>query len=138
MKSLAEKLNLSPDQHEQLASLPAETIANLEALPPCVQELIGELWRASKEVRETNFRGTPDDRFKAWRDLRIVQWKKAILDGRNPHHFDEMLPQKDIESFKEQLREERINFKEWGEIDPTTGKRDVVEWLFLTPRPRRK
>lgn len=136
MKSLAEKLHLTPDQHEQLASLPAETIANLEALPPCVQELIGELWRASKEVRETNFRGTPDDRFKAWRDLRIVQWKKAILDGRNPHHFDEMLPQKDIESFKEQLREERINFKEWGDIDPTTGERDVVCWVFLTPRKK--
>ena len=138
MKSLAEKLHLTPDQHEQLASLPAETIANLEALPPVVQELIGELWRASKEVRETNFRGTPDDRFKAWRDLRIVQWKKAILDGRNPHHLDEMLPQKDIESFKEQLKEERIDFKEWGDIDPTTGERDVVGWVFLTPSPRRK
>lgn len=138
MKSLAEKLNLSPDQHEQLASLPAETIANLEALPPCVQELIGELWRATKEVRETNWRGTMDDRFNAMRDLRIVQWKKAILDGRNPHHFEEMLPQRDIDSFKEQLTADRINFKEWGDIDPTTGERGVVEHIFLTPRPRRK
>lgn len=138
MKSLAEKLNLSPDQHEQLASLPAETIANLEALPPCVQELIGELWRATKEVRETNWRGTMDDRFNAMRDLRIVQWKKAILDGRNPHHFEEMLPQRDIDSFKEQLTADRINFKEWGDIDPTTGERGVVGHIFLTPRPRRK
>jgi hypothetical protein len=138
MKLLHEKLNLTPDQHEQLASLPPETIANLEALPPVVQELIGELWRASKEVRETNWRGTPEDRFKAWRDLRIVQWKKAILDGRNPHHFDEMLPQRDIDSFKEQLKEERINFNEWGPIDPETGERGVVGWVFLTPGPRRK
>ena len=138
MKTLKEKLNLTPDQHEQFDSLPPETIANLEALHPCVQELIGELWRASKEVRETNWRGTPDDRFKAWRDLRIVQWKKAILDGRNPHHFDEMLPQRDIDSFKEQLSEERINFKEWGPIDALTGERGVVEHIFLTPGPRRK
>lgn len=138
MKTLAEKLHLAPDQHEQLASLPPETIAHLEGLHPVQQELIGELWRASKEVRETNFRGTPDDRFKAWRDLEIVQKKNAILNGRNPHHFDEFLKPEVIESFKEQLREDRINFKEWGDIDPETGKRDVVENIFLTPHPRRK
>ena len=138
MKPLAEKLNLSPDQHEQLASLPAETIAHLESLHSVEQELIGELWRASKEVRETNFRGTPDDRLKALRDLQVVQWKNAILNGRNPHHWDEMLPQSDIEAFKEHLRADRINFKEWGNIDPSTGERDVVGWVFLTPRPRKK
>ena len=138
MKTLKEKLNLTPDQHEQIDSLPAETIAHLESLHPCQQELIGELWRASKEVRETNFRGTPEDRFKAWADLRIVQLKNSILNGRNPHHWDEMLPQRDIDSFKQQLTEERINFKEWGDIDPETGKRDVIEHIFLTPRPRRK
>ena len=138
MKSLAEKLHLSPDQHEQLASLPAETIAHLESLHPCQQELIGELWRASKEVRETNFRGTPDDRIKALRDLQVVQWKNAILNGRNPHHWDEMLPESDIEAFKEHLRADRINFKCWGDIDPSTGERDVIGWVFLTPRPRKK
>lgn len=138
MNSLADKLNLTPDQHAQLASLPAETIAHLESLPSVEQELIGEIWRATKEVRETNWRGTPDDRFKAWKDLSIVQRKKAILDGRNPHHFDEMLSARDIESFKEQLKEERIDFKEWGNIDPTTGERDVIGWVFLTPGPRRK
>lgn len=103
MKPLHEKLNLAPNQMEQFANLEPFQIAHLSALHPCEQELIGELWRVSKEVRETNFRGTPDDRIKAMRDLRIVQWKKAILDGRNPHHFDEMLPQSTIESFKEQL-----------------------------------
>lgn len=138
MKTLAEKLNLAPDQLEQLASLPAETIAHLESLHPVEQELIGEIWRATKEVRETNWRGTPDDRFKAWKDLGIIQRKKAILDGRNPHHFNEMLPAKDIESFKQQLTDDRINFKEWGDIDPDTGKRDVIENIFWTPRPRRK
>ena len=122
----------------QFTSLEPFQIAHLESLPPCEQELIGEIWRASKEVRETNFRGTPEDRFKAWRDLEIVQKKKAILDGRNPHHFNEMLPQSDIDSFKEQLREERINFKEWGDIDPETGERSVIEWVFLTPRSRKK
>jgi hypothetical protein len=138
MKTLAEKLNLAPDQHEQLASLPPETIAHLESLHPVEQELIGEIWRATKEVRETNFRGTPDDRFKAWKDLGIVQRKAAILNGRDPHHFNEMLPTKDIEVFKQQLTEDRIDFKEWGDIDPETGKRDVVCWVFLTPGPRRK
>lgn len=138
MKSLADKLNLTPDQHAQLAGLPAETIAHLESLHPVQQELIGELWRASNEVRETNWRGTPEDRFKAWRDLEIIQKKNAILNGRNPHRFEEMLPAKDIESFKQQLTEDRINFKEWGDIDPATGERGVVEHIFLTPRPRRK
>jgi hypothetical protein len=138
MKPLHEKLNLAENQMGQFASLEPFQIAHLESLHPCQQELIGELWRASKEVRETNFRGTPEDRFKAWADLRIVQLKNAILNGRNPHHFDEMLPQETIESFKQQLKEERINFKEWGPIDPATGERGVVEWVFLTPRNRTK
>ena len=138
MKPLHEKLNLAENQMGQFANLEPFQIAHLESLPPCEQELIGEIWRASKEVRETNFRGTPEDRFKAWRDLEIVQKKMAILNGRNPHHFDEMLPQETIESFKQQLTEDRIDFKEWGPIDPATGERGVIGHIFLTPRPRKQ
>ena len=127
MKPLHEKLNLAENQMGQFASLEPFQIAHLESLPPCEQELIGELWRASKEVRETNFRGTPEDRFKAWRDLEIVQKKMAILNGRNPHHFDEMLPAKDIESFKEQLTEMRIDFDAW---EVRNGERVVVRHSF--------
>lgn len=115
MKTLKQKLNLTPDQSEQFDSLEQFQIDHLSALPECEQALIGELWRASKEVRETNFRGTPEDRFKAWRDLRIVQWKLAILNGINPHPPREKLPQEVIESFKTQLSEEGIEFQFWEE-----------------------
>ena len=60
------------------------------------------------------------------KDLRIVQWKKAILDGRNPHHFDEMLDKETIESFMKGLGEEHIDFKFWA-THPTTGKRILLE-----------
>ena len=131
MKPLHEKLNLAENQMGQFANLEPFQIAHLESLPPCEQELIGELWRASKEVRETNFRGTPEDRFKAWRDLEIVQKKMAILNGRNPHHFDEMLPAKDIESFKEQLTEMRIDFDAW---EVRNGERVVVRHSFCASK----
>jgi hypothetical protein len=130
--SLKEKLRLTPDQFEQFDSLEPFQIEHLTNLHPAEQELIGELWRASKEVKETNFRGTVEDRFKAWEDLRIVQWKLAILDGRNPNHFHEMLDEKTIESFKKQLGEEKISFKFWV-THPTTGKRFLLE---QTPDPR--
>lgn len=131
MKTLIEKLNLTPDQHEQFANLLPFQIAHLESIPECEQRLIGELWRASKEVRETNFRGSPQDRFKAWTDLRVVQWKLAILNGRNPHHFEEMLPESDIEAFKKGLTEERIDFDCWEVIH---GERVVVRFSFCPSR----
>ena len=137
MKTLKEKLNLTPDQFEQFDSLEQFQLDHLSALPECEQALIGELWRASKEVRETNFRGTPEDRFKAWRDLRMVQWRQAILNGRNPHPPHEQLDEATIESFKAQLSEEREAFQFW---EVRNGERCLITqtpWL-VKPRSQRK
>lgn len=131
MKTLKEKLNLTPDQFEQFDSLEQFQIDHLSALPECEQALIGELWRASKEVRETNFRGTLDDRFKALRDLRVVQWKKAILNGLNPHPPHQRLSEEDIESFKAQLSEEREGFQFW---EVRNGERCLVTQTPVPPR----
>ena len=141
MKSLAEKLNLTPDQHEQLASLPAETIAHLEALHPAIQALIGERWRAGKEVRETNFRGTLDDRFKAMADLEVVQMRIALLDGNNPHHPSEKIDEKTRESFRKRLMEETGWFDELTldrteDIDPETGFQFVCRTARCHPRKK--
>lgn len=137
MKTLKEKLNLTPDQFEQFDSLEQFQLDHLSALPECEQALIGELWRSSKEVRETNFRGTPEDRFKAWRDLRVVQWKQAVLNGRNPHPPHEQLDEATIESFKTQLSEEREAFQFW---EVRNGERCLITqtpWL-VKPRSQRK
>ena len=131
MKTLKEKLNLTPDQFEQFDSLEQFQLDHLSALPECEQALIGELWRASKEVRETNFRGTPEDRFKAWRDLRVVQWKQAVLNGRNPHPPHEQLDEATIESFKTQLSEEREAFQFW---EVRNGERCLVTQTPVPPR----
>ena len=125
--SLKEKLKLTPDQFEQFDSLEPFQIEHLTAMHPAEQELIGELWRASKEVRETNFRGTPEDRFKAWRDLRIVQWKMAILNGKNPHPPREQLDAESIEKFKKGLMEDEESFKFFAHDGV------ICEW---TPDPR--
>lgn len=131
MKTLKQKLNLTPDQSEQFDTLEQSQIDHLSALPECEQELIGELWRASKEVRETNFRGTPDDRFKALRDLRVVQWKLAILNGRNPHPPHEQLDEATIESFKSGLSEDGESFKFW---EVRNGERCLVLQSRVPPR----
>ena len=128
---LKEKLKLTPDQFEQFDSLEPFQIEHLTALHPAEQELIGELWRASKEVRETNFRGTLDDRIKASDDLRIVQWKLAILNGRNPHPPHEQLSDEVIESFKKGLREDGVSFNFWSK--PVNGERLLLGWM---PDPR--
>lgn len=125
--SLKEKLRLTPDQFEQFDSLEPFQIEHLTNLHPAEQELIGELWRASKEVRETNFRGTMDDRFKAMRDLRVVQWKLAILNGIDPHPPRERLDDETIMSFKKGLMEEGVSFKFFANDDR------ICEW---TPDPR--
>ena len=127
--TLKEKLRLTPDQFEQFDSLEAFQIEHLTAMHPAEQELIGEIWRASKEVRETNFRGTPDDRFKAWRDHRIVQWKMAILNGKNPNPpFDQLDPES-IKGFKKGLMEDGVSFKFFAKDNI------ICEW---TPDPRQK
>ena len=128
LETLKQKLNLTPDQFGQFDSLEQFQIDHLSALPECEQALIGELWRASKEVRETNFRGTVDDRFKALRDLRVVQWKKAILSGINPHPPHEKLSEETIESFKAGLAEDRVDFQFWEERD---GERCLVTQSFV-------
>jgi hypothetical protein len=125
--SLKEKLRLTPDQFEQFDSLEPFQIEFLSNLHPAEQELIGELWRASDEVRETNWRGTPDDRWKALRDLRIVQWKKAILDGLNPHPPRQKLDAESIEKFKQGLMEDGVSFKFFAHDG------GICEW---TPDPR--
>ena len=123
LETLKQKLNLTPDQFGQFDTLEQFQIDHLSAMPECEQALIGELWRASKEVRETNFRGTPEDRFTAWRDLRRVQWKMAILNGISPHPPHLPLMSVDIESFKAQLSEERVGFQFWEERN---GERCLV------------
>ena len=127
--TLKEKLRLTPDQFEQFDSLEPFQIEHLTAMHPAEQELIGEIWRASKEVRETNFRGTPDDRFKAWRDHRIVQWKMAILNGKNPHSPFEQLDAESIDGFKKGLMEDEVSFKFFAHDG------GICEW---TPDPRQK
>lgn len=87
MKTLPEKLNLSQDQMEQFNNLPPEVITHLTNLHPAIQELIGERWRATKEVRETNFRGTPEDRFKAWADHDLICDKMSVLTGMDEKVF---------------------------------------------------
>ncbi len=131
LETLKQKLNLTPDQFGQFDSLEQFQIDHLSALPECEQALIGELWRASKEVRETNFRGTVEDRFKALRDLRVVQWKKAILSGINPHPPHEELPQETIEAFKKGLAEEGVDFQFWEERN---GERCLVTQSVIPPR----
>lgn len=132
LETLKQKLNLTPDQFGQFDTLEQFQIDHLSAMPECEQALIGELWRASKEVRETNFRGTPEDRFTAWRDLRRVQWKMAILNGINPHPPRLPLMSVDIESFKAQLTEERVDFQFW-EVDQN-GERHLMEMVFIPSR----
>lgn len=132
LETLKQKLNLTPDQFGQFDSLEQFQIDHLSALPECEQALIGELWRASKEVRETNFRGTPEDRFTAWRDLRRVQWKQAILNGRNPHPPHEQLDEATIESFKTQLTEERVDFHFW--MTDANGERCLGGMVFVPSR----
>jgi len=131
LETLKHKLNLTPDQFEQFDSLEQFQLDHLSALPECEQALIGELWRASKEVRETNFRGTVEDRFKALRDLRVVQWKKAVLSGINPHPPHDKLPQATIESFKAGLAEDGVDFQFWEERD---GVRCRVTQSIVPPR----
>jgi hypothetical protein len=128
LETLKQKLNLTPDQFGQFDTLEQFQIDHLSAMPECEQALIGELWRASKEVRETNFRGTPEDRFTAWRDLRRVQWKMAILNGISPHPPHLPLMSVDIESFKAQLTEERVDFQFWEERN---GERCLVTTSFV-------
>lgn len=125
--TLKEKLRLTPDQFEQFDSLEPFQIEHLTNLHPAEQELIGELWRASKEVRETNFRGTIDDRFKALADLRIVQLKAAILNGNNPHPPHQKLSSEDIAEFMKQLRDDGISHKFFA------ADGGICEW---TPDPR--
>jgi len=131
LETLKQKLNLTPDQFGQFDSLEQFQIDHLSALPACEQALIGELWRASKEVRETNFRGTVEDRFKALRDLRVVQWKKAILSGLNPNPPHEKLSEETIESFKAGLAEDGVDFQFWEVRD---GERCLVTQSFVPPR----
>lgn len=131
LATLKKSLNLTPAQSEQFDTLEQFQIDHLSALHPSEQALIGELWRASKEVRETNFRGTVEDRFTALRDLRIVQWKTAILNGINPNPPREQLPSEVIESFKSQLSEDRVEFQFWEERD---GERALVT---QSPAPNR-
>ena len=131
--SLKEKLKLTPDQFEQFDNLESFQIEHLTAMHPAEQELIGELWRASKEVRETNCRGTLDDRIKACTDLRIVQWKLAILNGRNPHPPHQQLSQQDIEDMKAGLRVDEVSFNFW-DITPS-GERVLIGW---SPNPLQK
>jgi hypothetical protein len=132
LETLKQKLNLTPDQFGQFDSLEQFQIDHLSALPACEQALIGELWRATKEVRETNFRGTVEDRFKALRDLRVVQWKKAILSGINPHPPHEKLSEETIESFKAGLSEERVDFQFW--MTDANGERCLGEMVFVASR----
>lgn len=132
--SLKEKLKLTPDQFEQFDSLEPFQIEHLTAMHPAEQELIGELWRASKEVRETNFRGTLDDRIKACTDLRIVQWKLAILNGRNPHPPHQQLSEQDIENMKAGLRADEVSFNFWSS-QKHNGERLLLGWM---PNPFQK
>jgi hypothetical protein len=117
MKTLKEKLNLTPDQFEHFDSLPPESIQELEALHPAIQELIGERWRATKEVRETNFRGTPEDRFKAWRDHELVCDKMSLLTGINENIFPRTQPltEDHRQSIIADLRKKKIPFKVFTE-----------------------
>ena len=124
--NLKEKLKLTPDQFDQFDSLEAFQIEHLSAMHPAEQELIGELWRASKEVRETNFRGTLDDRIKASTDHRIVQWKLALLNGRNPFPPHQQLSDADIEDMKAGLRVDGVSFKFW--MKDANGDRAIAEW----------
>lgn len=135
LETLKQKLNLTPDQFGQFDTLEQFQIDHLSAMPECEQALIGELWRASNEVRETNWRGTPDDRLTAMRDLRIVQWKIAILNGINPHPPHQVLEESSIESFKAGLTEERVNFQFW--MTEANGERCLGEMVFMTPFRRR-
>jgi hypothetical protein len=131
--TLKEKLKLTPDQFEQFDSLEPFQIEHLTALHPAEQELIGELWRASKEVGETNFRGTLDDRIKACTALRIVKWKLAILNGIHPHFADQKLTEKEIDDMKAGLRVDEVSFNFWSK--PVNGERLLLGWM---PNPFQK
>lgn len=74
------KLGLTPDQHEQFDTLPDDILANLAALKPALQALIGEQWRVKQAVGDTNFSSDPEDRFKAWRDEEEheARWQAAL------------------------------------------------------------
>lgn len=137
MKTLAQKLNLAPDQMEQLASLPPETIAHLNGLHPNIQALIGERWRAGKEVRETNFRGTLDDRFKAMADLETVQMRIALLDGIDPHNPSAKIDQKTRDGFRARLMEDIGMWEELADdINPETGFKSVIQCIRLKKRQK--
>jgi len=117
MKTLKEKLNLSPDQFEQFDNLPPEIVKHLENIHPAIQELIGERWRATKEVRETNFRGTPEDRFQAWRDHELICDKMSLLTGMCEKIFpsDQPMTEEHRQSIIADLRKRKIPFKVFTE-----------------------
>lgn len=79
--ALRDSLGLTPDQHEQFNSLPQETLEHLSRLPAEAKILIGEVWRTSKAVADTNFEGDLDDRMKAWNDRHNVEMRWVVLTG---------------------------------------------------------
>jgi hypothetical protein len=81
---------------------------------------------------QPNFRGTPEDRFTAWRDHRRVQWKMAILNGINPNPPHDKLSEETIESFKAGLTEERVDFQFW--MTDANGERCLGEMVFVASR----
>jgi len=71
---------------------------------PEVQILAIELFRTGKEVRETNFRGTPDDRFKAWRDRDAITVRWALATGICLHD-NQPIKESDMHIWRERLAE---------------------------------